>query len=737
MRAWSKSAGILFLAASSVYFGQANLAAQEASPKPADGASDVKVLADASAPPAATQPASADNQAAAPPRVTMNDSGAFSIQINNDTDLVKLLRMIGSQAQINIIPGKDVHDIKVPAMDLYNVTVHEALDAIVQADDLHWQQKGNFIFVYSKNEWIELEKATHRPQTKIFRLNYVPAADVLLLIKPALSPDYQAAQTKAPKEGINTGGSSGAPDSGGGGGGDTGGDSDAGNSMIVITDYPENLAQVEQIIKEADRRPQQILVEATILDATLNENNALGMDFSFLGGVNFDTLLSDTSLPGALTGSILSATSGSSTSGTTSGTTSSTSVGPLLTQGYYGVTTGNYDAQVPPGGLQIGVVHRNLAFFLQALESVADTTVLANPKVLVLNKQSSQVIVGQQLGYQTTTVTQTTSTQAVSFLDTGTILSFRPFVGDDGYIRMEVHPEDSSGSVTNNLPNKTTTEVTSNVMVKDGNTIVIGGLFHESTNSGRSQIPGLGSLPLVGVLFRSQSDATQRHEVIILLTPHIIKDDSIYNKASEDELKEIEKLRVGARKELMFFGRERLAESAYEDAVNEMNKPHPNVDKAIWHLDCATDLNPHFIEAIDLKEKLTGKQVTDVDNSTIRGFVRRQIMLDNPPPPMGAGAALPPGIISPPPVVAAAPPTTAPSLSAAVAAPTTAPSLSLAAAAPTTRPMTQAAQATRGSGGVNRDGSVPPPPTTQPQSPAKTATIIPMDSDDQDASVGE
>ena len=317
------------------------------------------------------------------------------------------------------------------------------------------------------------------------------------------SADAQTAQTKAPGQGINTGGGDSSGGSGGGGG-DTGGESDAGNSLIVITDYSENLAQVEQIIKEADRRPQQILVEATILDATLNENNALGMDFSFLGGVNFDTLLSSTTLPGALSGTILSATSSSGTTGTgttgAAGTGATGSVGTLLSNGYYGGTTGSYDTQVPPGGLQIGVVHRNLAFFLSALESVADTTVLANPKVLVLNKQSGQVIVGQQLGYQTTTVTQTTSTQAVSFLDTGTILSFRPFIGNDGYIRMEVHPEDSSGSVTNNLPNKTTTEVTSNVMVKDGNTIVIGGLFHESTSSARNQIPGLGSLPLVGAV---------------------------------------------------------------------------------------------------------------------------------------------------------------------------------------------------------------------------------------------
>jgi type II secretory pathway component GspD/PulD (secretin) len=730
MGRWSKSTAVIFLAASSVYIGQANLAAQEAPSGSTGSATDVKVLSDTAASSApTTQPGSS---------VTMSEGGTFSsIHISEGYSLSGLLRMIGAQAQITIIPSKEARDARVPAMDLYNVTLHDALDAILQTNDLRWQQRGNFIYVYSQTEWVAMQKSLRHPITRIFRLSYVPASDVLSLIKPALSADAQTAQTKAPGTGINTGG---GDSSGGaaGGGGDTGGESDAGNSLIVITDYPENLAQVEQIIKEADRRPQQILVEATILDATLNENNALGMDFSFLGGVNFDTLLSNTTLPGALSGTILSATSSSGTTGTGTtgtgttggtGTGSTGSVGTLLSNGYYGGTTGNFDTQVPPGGLQIGVVHRNLAFFLSALESVADTTVLANPKVLVLNKQSGQVIVGQQLGYQTTTVTQTTSTQAVSFLDTGTILSFRPFIGDDGYIRMEVHPEDSSGSVTNNLPNKTTTEVTSNVMVKDGNTIVIGGLFHESTSSARNQIPGLGNLPLVGALFRSQSDNSQRHEVIILLTPHIIKDDSVFSKASEDEQKEIEKMRVGARKELMFFGRERLAESAYEDAIAELNSRHPNMDKVVWHLNCAIDLNPHFIEAIDLKEKITGKQVTDVDNSTIRGFVRRMIMEDNPPPPTNTGAALPPSILAP----------TQRQVAQAATQPTTAPTAAIAAApTPSTQPVQQSAQATIVAPVISADGIASTSPSTRPASDAKSIADIPIDEDDDhDVPVGK
>jgi type IV pilus assembly protein PilQ len=644
MRKWAKSAGLLFCAAASVYNGPAGFAGEESQLKQSDSSSSlVKLISDNPAAidvPPATQPTTG-------PRVSMTDAGTFSIQINSNISLVEVLRMIGNQAQLSIIPSRDVTGT-VPAMDLYNVSVSEALDAILQSNGMVWKQKGNLIYVYTQKEMDEQVKASRQTTTEIFHLYYTPAANAVNMIKPVLSPDAQVSSTTAAQTGIASSDS------------DAGGDTHSYDDIIVVTDYPENLEKVGKVIKEIDHRPQQILIEATIFQANLTENNAMGIDFSLMGGVNFDQLLTNgTPLTSALSGTILNATS------TGTGTTTSTP-GPLVKQGYAGATTGSYDSQVPAGGLQVGIVKNNLGVFLSALEAVTDATVLANPKVLALDKQRGEVIVGNQYGYLTTTTTSTTSTQTVQFLETGTRLLFRPFVGEDGYIRMEIHPEDSSGGLnSSNLPFKTTTEVTSNVLVKDGNTIVIGGLFREESSTNRSQVPFLGSLPLAGALFRSKSDTTQRQEIIILLTPHIIKDDSEYSQASEEELKDAETLRVGVRKGMMWFGRERLAESAYENAVAEMNKPVPDVNAALWHLNCAINLNPKFLEAIKMKEELTGRLVTDVDNSTIRSFVRRQILMDNPPPatmPSAANAAAP---ASPPIVLRplASAPATQPSVS--------------------------------------------------------------------------
>ena len=614
MRKWSRTIGVLFTAAVSVYAGQAlrvkaaNVASSPLPAKPDN--SDIKLLddpSDSSDPFATANPDDpttkpSDGQSVTANDVSVSDSGTVEIHVN-DANLVEVLRMLSLQSQRNIIASNQVNG-HVTA-NLYGVTVREALDAILHANGYAYREQGNFIYVYTTKELADIEKSEKQLSTEVYRLFYTPAANAIVMIKPVMSPDGQVSSTTPATVGIAEGGS------------DAGGDTHATEDMLVITDYPDNLEKIRKVVAEIDRRPQQILVEATILQAQLSEDNALGVDFQVLGGIDFSTI---TSSLGQITGADLNSTS------TAVGNKNVSSIG-----------TGNsFSSGVPAGGLKLGIVTNNVAVFLSALESVTDTTILANPKVLALNKQRGEVIVGRQDGYITTTVTENAQTQTVQFLETGTRLVFRPFIGDDGYIRMEIHPEDSSGGVTNGLPSKVTTEVTSNVMVKDNHTIVIGGLFRENSTTSRAQIPGLGNLPLAGVLFRQQRDTTTRQEVIILLTPHIIKDDDVYAHDSAEQMKVIEQMRVGVRKGMMPWGRERLAESAYQSAVAEMAKENPDKCKALWNLNVATNLNPHYTEAIVMKEELTGKVVTTSDNSSIRQFVSNQILAEKLNPPHDA-----------------------------------------------------------------------------------------------------
>jgi type IV pilus assembly protein PilQ len=612
MRKWTKAAGLVFLAASSVYpDGMLRAAADRAvaGGKPAK-APEVKALEDAldvfadpkaaAGDPAtrpATQPAT-QPAAAAGQTVAVKDAGTVEVHVN-DASLVEVLKMLSLQSQRNIIASKEVRG--TVTANLYDVTVKEALDAILKANGYDYREKGNFLFVYTQKELADMEKAAAVKKTEMFRLYYTPAVNAANMIKPVLGPDAAVSFTTPAKAGIESDAK------------DVGGNDHATEDLLVVTDYPERLEQVRAVLKEVDRRPQQILVEAVIMRATLQENNDLGIDFTVLGGVDFATLggIGASTVTGSGSDQLLN--------------------GAILSNPNAGRVTdsGAIAGRAGGSGLKLGFVKNNVGAFLSALEGVTDTVVMANPKVLVLNKQKGEVHVGSQQGYRTAVSTETLTADDVKFLDTGTRLSFRPYVGDNGYIRMEIHPEDSSGSVNaQGLPNKFVTQVTSNVMVRDGRTIVIGGLFRESTDRTRSQVPGLGSLPGIGAAFRRQTDATVREEVIILLTPHIVKDEAAYTAASEEQLKEADRLRVGMRKGLMPWGRERLAEAWYDKAQDEMRKDQPDRQRALWYLNSATNLNPKFAEAIDLKAKVTGVEVSATDGASIRHLVTRMVMAE-------------------------------------------------------------------------------------------------------------
>jgi len=608
MRKWKKTTGLLFWAAASVYPVGSLLAGQANSGK--NSGQEVRLLEETAGPVGAGDKDAkggdkpAQGTSASAPQVNVSDAGTVEIHVN-EANLVEVLRMLSLQSQKNIIASKEVRG--TVTANLYNVTIKEALDAILKSNGFGYREKGNFIYVYTSKELADIEKSERQTKTEVFHLHYSPASNVMSVIKPMLSNEGTIAFTVAAGKGIESGAK------------EAGGDSVASEDMLVVRDYPENLDRVRMALKDVDRRPQQILLEATIMSARLTEDNALGVDFNILGGVDMNNLVfSDTTAQ--LTGGGVKALP--PPPGAPAGTPDF-----IPTDGKpRSVGTGTSFTTPIAGGLKVGFVSSEVSIFVAALETVANTSVLANPKILALNKQRGEVLVGREDGYLTTTVTDTTTVQTVEFLKTGTRLTFRPYIGDDGYVRLEVHPEDSDGHVVSGLPSKTTTEVTSNVMVKDGHTIVIGGLFRESSTAARSQIPLLGDIPIVGALFRNRQDITTREEIIILLTPHIIKDDAAYSRASEEAQKDMEKLRVGVRRGMMFFGRERLAEANYDKAVREMNKKNPSRRKAIWYLDAAINLNPTFLEAIKMKESLSGKEITTVDNSNMHSFLKRLVM---------------------------------------------------------------------------------------------------------------
>ena len=155
------------------------------------------------------------------------------------------------------------------------------------------------------------------------------------------------------------------------------------------------------------------------------------------------------------------------------------------------------------------------------METLGEVRVLASPRVLVLNKQKAEIQLGQRLGYATVTQNFTSTVQQIQFLNTGTLLRIRPFVSSDGMVRMELHPERSSGATPNGIPQTSTAELTTNVMIPDGATLVIGGLMDDERDYGQQGLPGLNRLPILGAAFGQKSKTVGKRELVVLLTPHI------------------------------------------------------------------------------------------------------------------------------------------------------------------------------------------------------------------------
>lgn len=544
-------------------------------------AQDVTATAPADATAAAEAPA-AQNLFAEPASeelpqgqtVNVGSLGTIDLHVK-DLDLTKVLQLLSIQSQRNIIASKNVAG--VVSADLYGVDFYQALDAILHSNGFGYMEKGQFIYVYTQDELEKQEAANRKQVSKIVRLNYLSAADASTFLSPLLSE----------KGSISVSGEAGAgfqPSLSNGGA-----NSYAHADTLVIRDYQENVDEILAVLTDLDLRPKQVLVEATILQAKLSDATAFGVDFALFGDLDIGDFTNPlNAVNDMITGG----------AGATDGNT-----GGAVVSNPGNVATG-------PATIKLGFMGSDAAVFVRALDSVTDTTVLATPKLLVLNRQKADLLVGERLGYLSSTATDTSTTQTVEFLDVGTQLTLRPFVSDDDMVRIELRPSVSDGSTRLEggfiIPDEQTQELTTNVIVASGQTVVLGGLFKEDTTIGRKQIPGFGEIPLLGNLGKGKDTTVERSEVIFLVKPTVMKDERLY--AMGEALNgDAQRTAYGARQGLLPWSRTKLTQAAVRDALTAMEAG--DEDKALWKTNVALYLDPTMTEAIRLKEQITGKKI--------------------------------------------------------------------------------------------------------------------------------
>lgn len=425
-----------------------------------------------------------------------------TITVNfQDEDLGEILELFSTNYELNLVYGSDV--LGTVTMNFFNAPVEDALRQLLAANGFTYEIDGRFILIKPAPANIPGNNAASKFLPTVIHLNHIRAEEAMAMLQPLMAASEKMISGMAPQKGLDTS--------------ELGGNEEASRETLVLYASDQTLEKIQGLLDILDVPPTQILVEATILSVSLSDDFQLGVDFSAFGGIDFQAMGGDSNLSDGIN-------------------TGSVNGNPL--QGWLGGLNQRGFTDSSSNGLHFGILRNQIGMFVSALETVSNTTVLSNPQVLTVNRHAAELLVGRKLPYITTSVTETGTLQSVAFLEVGTSLVFRPFVTDDGYVRMEIFPKKSDGFINSlGLPEETTTELRTNVLVKEGNTVVIGGLIETGQNTEIEQVPLLGSIPYLGQLFRSEIQVESKNEIIILLTPHIVDDLNLAKRSEQARIR--------------------------------------------------------------------------------------------------------------------------------------------------------------------------------------------------------
>ncbi|MFI4869675.1 MAG: type II secretion system secretin GspD [Steroidobacterales bacterium] len=301
---------------------------------------------------------------------------------------------------------------------------------------------------------------------------------------------------------------------------------DKANNALVITAGQRSMRALNAVIDKLDIRRPQVYVEAIIAEVTVDKTADLGVNWAIDGsnanvGVGgFVTPVGGTSIVDLVTAA-LGATS-STTTGTTTGVTP-TGTG-LSTATLSGTTVGI-------GRLKASGV--NFAVMLRALQGDSRTNILGTPSVVTRDNQEAKMEVAQEVPFLTGQYSTTNGTgsafQTIQREEVGTILTVTPTINEGDTVLLKLQVESSSLAASSQgavdlITNKRA--ITTSVLIKDGGTLVLGGLIQDSVTNGEQSVPLLGSIPLIGELFRARNTEKTKTNFLIFLQPHILRDDT-------------------------------------------------------------------------------------------------------------------------------------------------------------------------------------------------------------------
>jgi type IV pilus assembly protein PilQ len=414
-----------------------------------------------------------------------------------DADVHNLMRLLAQAGNVDIVIPDDVR--ATVTVRLSNVPWRQAMEVILQSKGLWYKQEGRIIRVAPRKELDAEEEAERqrnkarlqeeRPATEIFTLNYSKAGEVLPQVTPLLSPRGKAVI-------------------------------DNRTNSIVLTDIAGNRAGIIALMRRLDTQTPQIQIEARVVEARSNWSRQFGIQWGFGAVASAAT--------GNPTGLVFPNTVGVA-GGATDG---SAPLGGLFT------TTPNFAVNLPVAtgtgtggalGFTFGSVSNNfnITLRLSAAESTGVIRIVSAPKITVLNNRSATISQGVSIPIQVVSAAGANTT----FVPADLKLTTTPHVSQrDCSIQLDVNVTKNEADFVNTGargdPSILRKEATTTMLIGDGETSVIGGIYTRNSGISYHKVPWFADIPILGILFRDRRENDDRTEVLIFLTPRIT------NKAS-------------------------------------------------------------------------------------------------------------------------------------------------------------------------------------------------------------
>lgn len=436
-----------------------------------------------------------------------------------DIEVRRVLQLLADFTGINMVAADSVQGNIT--LRLKDVPWDQALDIILKTKNLDKRRNGSVIWIAPVTELIKAEEDEAKAlaqsvklapiQTEYIQLNYTKVADVLKLLEDSRNPKGAEANRTTNTESLalesllSLRGSAVA---------------DTRTNTLIINDTANNIDKIRKMIDLLDVSIKQVMVEARIVRATTDFTKEMGVKWGILSqGINKNNDLLVGGSEQTLWDLRTPDDDGKYTIDRTNGNNLNVDLG---------VTTAG--ASKIAFGL-ISMSDFMLDLELSALQSDGYGEIISTPKVMTADKQKAKVSSGQQIPYQTTQTAGGAATATTEFKDALLSLDVTPSITPDGKVQMQLNiTSDTRGGVAPNgeiILNKN--QINTNVLVDNGETVVLGGIFEQETTSSQTKVPFLGDIPYLGRLFRKDVKSDNKRELLIFVTPRIVNDSRTRN----------------------------------------------------------------------------------------------------------------------------------------------------------------------------------------------------------------